>query len=56
MYSANSDSKENRATGERKGLGHAFVWAFRDENQDGEPTGMMTFLPGSNPAEAGGNG
>ena len=31
--------KKNHATGVTKneGLGHAFVWAFRDEDQDGEP-------------------
>ena len=31
--------QKNRESGETKnqGLGHAFVWAYRDEDQDGEP-------------------
>ena len=41
--------KKNRATGETKneGLGHAFVWAFRDENQDGEPDWDDDILTGA---------
>ena len=30
-----------------KGLGHAFVWAFRDENQDGEPDWDDDILAGN---------
>ena len=31
--------QKNRTSGEteRKGLGNAFVWAYEDEDQDGEP-------------------
>ena len=31
--------KKNRDSGESKnqGLGHAFVWAYKDNDQDGEP-------------------
>ena len=41
--------KKNHATGETKneGLGHAFVWAFRDEDQDGEPDWDDDILAGT---------
>ena len=40
--------KKNRDSGETKnqGLGHAFVWAYRDEDQDGEPDWDEDILAG----------
>ena len=39
--------RKNHATGVTKneGLGHAFVWAYRDETKTVNRTGTMTFLP-----------
>ena len=41
--------KKNHATGVTKneGLGHAFVWAYRDEDQDGEPDWDDDILAGT---------
>ena len=41
--------KKNNATGDTKneGLGHAFVWAYRDEDQDGEPDWDDDILAGT---------
>ena len=41
--------KKNHATGVTKneGLGHAFVWAYRDEDQDGEPDWDDDILAGN---------
>ena len=40
--------KKSRDSGETKnlGLGHAFVWAYKDEDQDGEPDWDDAFLDG----------